>query len=149
MEENKIVNGTFYDNDVPDAVINVLEDAYNREKRVRLFFGDKNTGKDWLEMCDIMGYICKSNGQRKIPILLHNIRSVGGLGILASNIVKITIDKKVVYKHPKYHLPQLEIKPSTSSKFTLYADDVATMNCESKEKAERLISFLKGERNAI
>lgn len=117
MMENKykVVNGISYHENTPDAVIRVLENAMRTNKRIRIFYGDTETGRDWMEIYDTIGTIGKSCGQNKIPLLIKNSRSYGGGAILTHCIVKITIDKEVVYKHPKYYLPEMEIKEASDT----------------------------------
>lgn len=102
-------NGTYYHHNTPPKVIDILERArmeYKRGRlyRIRLFYGDTKTGRDWLEENNIMGYVGRSTGLIKIPLLIHNRRSTGGHGILDHCIVKITHRRQVIYQHPKYHI---------------------------------------------
>lgn len=121
----KIYNGTWYCFDTSDRVIQILDNAMNKHERIRVFYGDNETGCDWCEFFDTIGYVGRSYGNVKIPLLIKNNRSIGGLGILDGSIVKITIDKIIVYQHPNYHIDE--------SKF----DDLT----------EKQTAFLKGERN--
>ena len=99
------VNGTTYNNSTPSTVISVLEWARTGNKRIRIFYGDRKTGRDWCEAYDTVGCIGRSSGISKVPILLRNRRSTSGTAILDDCIVKITCDHEVMYKHPNYHLP--------------------------------------------
>jgi hypothetical protein len=79
----KIYNGTAYHVDTPIEVINALETAriarqFGRRLRLRLFLGDPETGRDWGEEYDVIGYIGRSGGHIKIPLLLPNATSVYG-----------------------------------------------------------------------
>ncbi len=111
----KVMNGTFYDSKTPDKVIEVLEQAKEGRVRLRLDYGytdlnkksdDGHTnGQSWGEVNDITGYVGRSTGERKIALLVHNTRSMGGGAILTHCIVKITRsnDKnRVLYQHPTY-----------------------------------------------
>ena len=100
----KVVNNTWYNEDTSEEVIKILENARIYDSRVRIFYGDNKTGEDWLEDCDVIGRIGRSGGTIKIPLLLKKSNSTGGGGILTSCIVKITIDKKIVYQHENYHI---------------------------------------------
>ena len=95
-----IVNGTTYNDTTPRQIIDILENARKSGVRVRIFLGYTETGRDWLEEHDTIGIIARSCGKVKIPILLRNSTSSSGFGIMTQNIVKITIDKKIVYQHP-------------------------------------------------
>lgn len=106
----KIKNGTAYHFDTPDVIVNIIEEARqsNRSIRLRFCFGDVETGRDWEEVNDTTGYIGRSTGSIKIPLLIKKVTSFGGGGLLDHCIVRI--EKKVgggkyieVYRHPKYH----------------------------------------------
>ena len=149
----KVVNGISYHENTPDAVIRVLENAMRANKRIRIFYGDTETGRDWMEIYDITGTIGRSCGQNKIPLLIKNSRSYGGGAILTDCIVKITIDKEVVYKHPKYYLPEMEIKEANDTLkaegyfYSVFADGKNTYNCKTLKQAENEVAFHKGLRN--
>lgn len=110
MENYKIVNGTSYSEYTNDEIINIIEDAlHSRKTRLRFAFGDTVSGKDWDEIYDICGYIGRSTGSIKIPLLINNSRSIGGCGLLDSCIVKIERKRQgekaysTAYVHPNYH----------------------------------------------
>lgn len=102
-----IVNGTAYSEGTPERVIQVLERFMGDRRRLRLYYGDPRTGRDWRESHDIEGHIGRSTGSIKVPILVANRRSMGGGSILTANIVKIEYANKklggVLYIHPNYH----------------------------------------------
>jgi hypothetical protein len=107
----KIVNGTAYHEKTPDAIVKILEDARisNRNTRLRICFGDYSDGRDWGEVNDTTGYIGRSTGSIKIPLLIAKLNSSGGPGLLDHCIVRIESkahgDKSYseVYRHPQYH----------------------------------------------
>ena len=149
----KVVNGISYHENTPDVVIRVLENAMRTNKRIRIFYGDTETGRDWMEIYDTIGTIGRSCGQNKIPLLIKNSRSYGGGAILTHCIVKITIDKEIVYKHPKYYLPEMEIKEASNSLkaegyfYSVFADGKNIYNCKTLKQAENEVAFHKGLRN--
>jgi hypothetical protein len=100
----KKVNGTYYYEETSNAMINQLETLRINQTRCRFHWGDTETGKDWGDDCDVRGRIGRSTGPIKIPILIYNRRSFGGVSILTHCIVKITATKggRVIYQHPKY-----------------------------------------------
>lgn len=105
-QQCKVLNDIWYHIDTPNEVIRILNTAYeNRETtRVRLFFGDKDTGKDYGQIYNTLGYVKRTIGNYKIAILTSRKDSPTGDSIEADLIVKITIDKQVVYQHPKYNI---------------------------------------------
>lgn len=146
MKEYKFINGTAYHVETSNRVINILENIRNSKKRVRIFYGDPKTGRDWLEEYDTIGYIGRSAGKIKIPLLIKNSRSIGGGGILDNCIIKITMNKKTIYQHPKYTLGELQIKKENEN-YAVYRDNENIANFETKKQAENYIKFLKGIRN--
>lgn len=150
----KIINGTAYHIETPIEVINILENAMKNRIRIRVFYGDNKTGKDWLEENDTIGYVGRSTGRIKIPLLIRTNRSFGGGSILDDCIVRITQDKRVLYQHENYHLGNLiieEIKDDNLRKKgyikSVLRDNVIHGNFKSLDKAEKYKSFLYGLRN--
>lgn len=92
----------------PSAVVDKLLHAHRGDYRIRLCYGDSKTGRDWQEIHDIEGYVGRTTGEVKIPILVYNKRSLGGSAILTDCIVRITLTGKhptVLWQHPLYHIP--------------------------------------------
>jgi hypothetical protein len=109
----KLVNGTSYHEQTPEAVCNVLENARASKTRIRIDLGftdpktlreGKQLGESWGEIYDVTGYVSRSMGPTKVPILLHNSRSMGGGAMLDHRIVQIKESKggRVLYQHPTY-----------------------------------------------
>ena len=143
-DDHKVVNGTYFDNRTNDKVCSILANYVGcRYQRVRVFYGNTESGKDWCECYDVIGYIGRSCGSIKIPLLIPTKNSLGGGGILDHCIVKITIDKRVVYEHPKYHCP-IEARGNE-------VWDVEKNQCifrgKSEKAAKREFAFFKGEYN--
>ena len=104
-----------YHVETPQAVINVLERARKNRQRIKLYYGDVKTGRDWHEEHDVVGYIGLSRGyEARFPILVHNERSYGGGSILDHCIVKIRESKgsHTLYVLSNYRVPVIEIVPS-------------------------------------
>lgn len=100
MEQYKVVNGTSYNKDTNNEVIEVLERCRKNNTRIVLDYGDVKTGKSWNEVYGITGRIGRSTGTSKIPILLYNSRSIGGTAILTQRIIgiKTSLGKIPLYK---------------------------------------------------
>jgi hypothetical protein len=107
----KIRNGTAYHEETPENIIRILESARqsNRSTRLRFCFGDTADGRDWGEVHDTTGYIGRSTGSIKIPLLIATANSSGGGGLLDHCIVRIERKERgekyytEVYRHPQYH----------------------------------------------
>jgi hypothetical protein len=111
---SNVVSGTFYDDRTSAAVIAVLERARASRIRVRLHYGDTETGQDWMDTYGVAGRISRSMGPIRVPILLDNERSGGGPQLLDHAIVRIRYsDRKAggdLYRHPLYHLDESAIE---------------------------------------
>ncbi len=145
IEYQRLENGTCYHKETSQEIINILENARLNKKRIRVYFGDKN-GKSWNEEYMTIGYIGRSTGEIKIPLLIHNTRSYGGGGLLDHYIVKIVniSSKRVEYVHKNFRQSLF-----TAKEKSVYQDgkDYAP-NCKNEQQAERLAQFMNGERNS-
>jgi len=150
---SKIVNGTDYGANTPDEVIRVLEAArlgryrvhislgYTTEEKAANGVGSKTVGEDWLEEFQSTGYIGRSTGTSKIPLMVHNARSMGGGAILLDCIVRIRLASgsgRVLYQHPKYHHGKIEIRRSV---VPLQLDDGRTLTVEVTRNGEEQARF--------
>ena len=149
----RIFNGTAYSINIDEKCMKVLDKLIKNGRRVRLFLGDPNTGNDWCERFDVLGYIGRSTGEYKIPLLIAKSNSMGGPGILDGNILKIvdTRTKEVLYQNDKYKVPTFKIVEDGDGKYSLKRTDKnneiyftgTKLQCE-KEKA-----FFVGEKMSI
>lgn len=133
-----------------DKVKAILSSVYNSGQRIRIVYGDTETGKDWLEENDVTGTIGRSTGVKKVPLLIANSRSYGGGAILDHCIIKIvtTDGKYVLYEHETYNQPKLEIKDSDHKdyNFLVTADGNAHARFKSEKSAKNYVSFLQCKR---
>lgn len=144
MKDYKVIDGVSFERGTKESVINILLDAMKHKDRIRIFFGDSESGADWCETFDTMGTIGLSQGPTKVPLLIHSIRSMGGDAISTDSIVKITRNKKVIYKHPEYNC---DIQ--FNGDYIVDSNDKEIMHFWTKDenKRKRFFEFLKGERN--
>lgn len=118
----KVYLGTYYHCSTPDKVIEELDKARRKWYRIKIYLGDQSEGLDWMEQHNTEGYIGRSTGIAQVPLLIYNIRTTGGPALLDHCIVKIKRTGRrgeVLYQHPKYHLPQLEIRPVSNTDLIL------------------------------
>ena len=143
----KVVRGISFDARTPDKVCNILAShCGGRNQRVRIFLGDTKTGKDWCEVYDTIGYIGRSTGNIKIPLMIATKNSRGGGAIPDHCIVKITIDKQNVYQHPNYHCP---IEKQGNAICDTEDGKILYRRLDGNhQKLEREYQFLLGNRNA-
>jgi hypothetical protein len=136
-----VVNHTFYDSHTDPEVIRILESARLNDKRVRIFLGDPDTGFDWCEEHDVTGYIGRSCGPVRSPILLHNARSTGGGVILTECIVKIMVAGCIAWQHPKYHIGAFFVHGTT-----VLRDCEVFARFDFPNQAYRYLQFITGKR---
>lgn len=149
-------NGTYYHYETNEKVINALEYARKNNRRIRIYFGDTESGQSWYEEHDVMGYVKRSLGKIKIPLLIPRKDSHGGIAILDNCIVKIvdTRSKTTLYEHESFRVGEFELYENNNElkeKGYLYGvkiDGKNYANFKTKEQAKRWIAFMKGERNS-
>lgn len=163
MENNHTqeINGTFYHKDTPRQIVNILERVRQNNTRIRVYFGDVTTGKAWAEEYGVIGTVNRSTGTRKIPLLVHNERSLGGGAMLDNCIVKImeTQSKYVLYQHPSFDngVWELGTPPDTIGKVNLRTEGYTHAvnhngknhaNFKNEASARHYMEFMQGTRMA-
>jgi hypothetical protein len=151
--------GTYFHHDTPSAVATALENARLLGKRIRIWLGDSVTGKSWLEEYDVTGTVGRSMGPIKIPLLMPSPHSRGGGAISDHSIVRLMVDGREVYRHPKFNQPVFTIGPGWSDEahapknrmykprsVGVYADGEPCCGFDSESKARRWVDFMEGRR---
>lgn len=103
--------GTWFNFETPTKVRTILDRYRNEGGQLRIFYGDRKTGRCWMEENDVLGRVGRSTGTMQIPILIEE-GECGGAGILDSSIVRI-IDadtREELYRQKNYHLPEMELR---------------------------------------
>ena len=173
-KEYKVCNGTFYSAEALDGAILALEYARVNKIRIRIFYAYKTTEekengvKDsefdvlevWEDENDCIGWLGRSIGNIKIPILLSSSSSCFGSPVLDSRTVLVKTTKgKALFladglKFPEWKVNadfdkktcELLYKTSLMEDFKVYA----TCKNEDFQKAvrcmERLSEYMRGVR---
>jgi len=145
---SKFSNLTYFDPFTSPEVQRVLELYRHSRKPVRIFMGDTETGRDWMEENDVVGTIGRSSGSMKVPLLVPKGEN-GGCAILTACVLRI-IDAttlKEVYVHPKYQAPDLSVQPDTSVRkytFRVDRDDQVQARFRTREQAYGYVAFMLG-----
>ena len=143
-----------FDEKTCDKVKTVLTECYNNQCRIRIWYGDIDTGLSWIDEYDVMGTIGRSTGQQKIPLLIKNSRSSGGGGILCHCIIRIDIisSRRTIYKHPLFYVPTLGVYPNldedTKTKYPFIVLKYGTIKArfKSRTSAYNYVDFMLGNR---
>lgn len=151
---------TTYSPGTPKQLQDVLESLHSTNKRVRIWYGDPDTGLCWDEEYDVMGYIGRSTGTVKVPLLVHSRSSLGGPQLSTGRILRVDITKtgETIYKSPKYQRPVYEVlNNGPDSKLPYVAYRVVQTGEDNQElhpvaafadfgKANRWTQFMSGNR---
>lgn len=131
------------------AVCKILENYRQSRARLRLFFGDAATGRDWMEENDTIGTVGRSTGSQPIPLLIKSTGSLGGGAILDHCIVKImdVKTKTTLYQHPQYHQPTLKVVNGGYC-WDVLANGAGHASFKTEAAARRYVEFLQGQRMA-
>lgn len=145
-------SGTYYKAGTPDAVRTVLESARVSERRIRLFYGDPST-PDWMEESDVIGYVFRTTGPLRIPIILRTRNAGGGPPILDTSIQRIicTRTHRELYRSPHYRVPIITPihNPDGPDGLPWDATDPeghVVARFADRGKAMRWCAFMRGER---
>lgn len=116
----KLVGDMYFHEDTPTEVCDIILAARKSNAKLKFHWGDSATGRDWNEENDVIGYIGKSTGRIPVPLLLESRNSSGGGALLDHCVVKIVNNStgKILYQHPLYKAPQVEITPSDMEGYT-------------------------------
>ena len=153
----KLADGTVEDYaSVNEGLMKVLKKYENYPRRVRIWYGDRQTGESWNDEYDVTGTIGRTNGQIKIPIILNNKRSLGGPALLVGSIIRVDDieGKKTLWKVSGFHVSPMEIILFPEQKDYPYAvmqnEDngvrVNVANFKTENQAQRWIDFMNGKR---
>ena len=150
MKNLTFYNGFWFTEGTNKNVMNAISSNLHG-KRLRFWFGDSKTGKSWNEENDICGYIGRSTGLYKVPLLLSNKRSYCGGEILANCVVKIIEIKtnRVLYQHSTFNQSVFSVDASTNPGYesVVLSDDTVHTSCKTYEQAVRLADFMNGKRH--
>lgn len=143
---------TTYDEGTDPKLQDTLNRIQGRNARVRIWYGDIKTGRPWDEEYDVTGYIGRSTGRVKIPLLVHNRASLGGPALLTRCILRVVETKtgRVLYQHPNYKSPIYTIVMEDGkvdlpwAVYRQYGGLVARF--KTYIKAKRWADFMEGKR---
>lgn len=140
----KIVNGIAFDERTDNRICGVLADAWASETRLRVYYGDTETGECWMDELDTIGRIGRSMGTYKIPLLIKTRRSIAGGAILDHCVIRIddVTTGRMLYQHPKFHFKEVEVRGTQ-----VYVGGELYANTKTEGSAKRLADFLLGKRH--
>lgn len=142
---------------VPVAVKNALCLAYEKDLMIRIWYGDRQK-PDWLEENDVFGYVGRSTGKIKVPLLLpvdlNGCKEDSGGAILCDCITRMAIGEGKhfveTYRADFYQEPKFTLKDSDPGDIFgcyVYVSGQKTYFSahSTKEAAQELVAFLTGK----
>lgn len=156
---------TWYQPGTSDLVKKVIDKALaNQPTILRVFVGNSITGYDWCEENDVVGFIGRSGGILKSPLLLPVYRSGNSLhpsdfggAINCSSILRIidVVSEVELYRSPAYQMPNFAVEPaikihhSMGLKFSVHRLEGSIAPCnvanfKTIQEAESFVAFMKG-----
>jgi hypothetical protein len=145
---------------VPLAVKSSLHLAYEKDLMIRVWYGDRQK-PDWLEENDVFGYVGRSTGKVKVPLLLpvdiNGRKEDSGGAILCDSITRMAIGegkhfvetyRASFYQEPKFALKDIGCD-SDLFKCAVYVSGENVANFGAKESAQEWVAFMKGKLFAL
>lgn len=116
MAAQGVKSPTWFAEGTPLKVQRVLEQCRTKGNTVRVWFGDPRTGRDGLNEFEVYGRIGRSGGTIRAPLLCTD--DYGGGTMFTDRILRIVDvqSRKELYRHPKWHLPEIELRPNPDPK---------------------------------
>lgn len=133
----------------------VLSSLVHSGRRVRIWYGDTETGRSWNEEYEVTGTIGRSTGKIAIPLLIKNSRSYGGGALLDDCIIRIDDikEKRTIYQLDNFHVEKLEVEIESGSEYPYrvmqHKDSGEVQNVanfKDSNAALRWIDFMNGDR---
>lgn len=137
----------------------VLSSLIHSGRRVRIWYGDTETGRSWNVESEVTGTIGRSNGKIAIPILIKNSRSYGG-ALLDDCIIRIDDikEKRTIYKADNFHVEDMKVyaifrDANYKYRVAKLSEDSGEWevqaNFKTEQQAHNYVAFMRGERYRI
>ena len=138
----------YFDPGTPPQVRGVLARLIDSGDTVRIYLGDVDSGRDWLEDCDVYGRLALSMGPMQVPLLIEP-RKHGGAALLTACILRIqhASSRRDLYRHPNYLEPCFQLRGSDDEQrpVAVYAYNQLVANFENRNKARKYSEFMRGD----
>lgn len=140
--------GTWFKKDTRDAVKKVIDRLIHTGEKVRVFYGDPETGKSSMDEFDMIGSVGRLTGTLKAPILISEADGFGA-PMQDDKVIRIirVRDHKNLYKHPGFHLPEMKLVEAEHPQFkvSVMIEGQVAARFKSLGKACKWIAFMAGE----
>ena len=151
MKNLKEINGLWFNENTSEEVAQIIARNYHKG-RLRFWYGKE--GKAWAEEYDTCGYIGRSCGTCKIPLLIPRSTSIGGGALMTDSIVKIVeiATNRVLYQHANFNQATFTSVENNEVKYPEYTYCVLSngelyARFTTKQRADRYADFMNGKRH--
>ena len=141
-------------NQVDYSLMDILNSVRHSKHRIRIWYGDKDTGRSWNEEYSVTGTVGRTCGIFKEPILLSNCRSCFGGAILVGSLIRVDdiTSHRTLWKVSNFHVEKMSIEHRSEKTDYPYAvmctkDNGAISNIanfKTEIQAKRWIDFMNG-----
>jgi hypothetical protein len=136
---------TVYGPNTAPEVKHALALAEETQQRIRLWYGNPETGESFEVEVDNIGYVSTNVwGLAEFPVLVHNSRTDIGVRIPTWAIVKATVNGVMVYRHPQFSQP----KYTVAADMVLIGEDIHRQ-FKSEAAAQRWVEWMYGKRTSL
>lgn len=152
----KEVSGMHFCEDTSMEVCDSLVKAANESIRVRLYYGDVNSGLSDMTRKDTVGYLFPIEGKYRILHIKRNYRGKKGVPVFDNRVVGIYAlkEKTWVYKHKDFSFPKLLLQGKRIMRDTGMRIDGEVVYggvcmCETEKEAKKKFDYYMGKRHFI
>lgn len=134
----------------------VLSSLVHSDRRVRIWYGDTETGRSWNEEYEVTGTIRRSKGKIAIPLLLKTSRSCYGGALLDDCIIRIDDikEKRTIYKLDNFHVEDMKVYEIGDANFKYQVAKLSEDSGEwevqasfkTEQQAHNYVAFMRGKR---
>lgn len=140
-----------------ESLMDILLSAYACHFRVRIWYGDSETGRSWNEEYGTTGRIERTGGNIKAPIMVSSSRSLGGGAVSVGKIIRIDDieDRRILWQVPNFHVEDMKVYGIFGHDGYRYqvaklSEDSGKWEVQANFKTERQacnwVAFMRGER---
>jgi hypothetical protein len=115
-----------------------------------LFYGNPETGQSWHEESDVVGYIGRSMGSIKVPLLLEP-GEIGGPILQDQCIIRIDSARKVLFQHVQFRIGEFTLVRGDLKRlpWEVLIDQSVHVRFKEKREAQRYMDFMQGKRFSL
>jgi hypothetical protein len=139
-----MINGIHVSKGTLSQVAEQLYYSYVHKSQVRLHYGDTDTGEDALFLYNTTGVVTVSKGSQPAFELRNDW---GSSPIKTQKIVKLVNNGVVVYQHPFYHVPTIQLQPNIDGTITLLSGERVLASRLTPKRARQVFLYINGIEN--